>query len=83
MNFLEDLVKNIGITEHSIPPGGSGAEPPTLANFCDFSLNFPLATFVFPYICWSALKTKDNNLVLEAYGRLRGGGKPPERSRKF
>ena len=47
MNFLEGLVKNIGITENSIPPGRSGAEPPTVANFCDFSINFPLATLVF------------------------------------
>ena len=75
MNFCADLGKNIIIIENSIRPGDSGEDPLTLANFCDFSLNFPLATLVFSLkFTGRHPKKKDNNFVLAAYG----GG-----SRKF
>ena len=47
MNFCTDLDKNIIIIENYIRLGGSRAEKPTPANFCDFPLNFALATIIF------------------------------------
>ena len=35
--FCTELDKNLWIIENFIRPGGSGAEPPTLANFYEFS----------------------------------------------
>ena len=64
MNFLHGVGKNIRIIESFIRPGGSGAEPPTLANFYVFTLNFSLANLIFPKIRGSAPKTKDDNSVL-------------------
>ena len=81
MNFLRWFSQKYRNNWKFYPSRGFGGGAPRLANFYDFSLNFPLATLVFPKIHWSAPTTKDDNSVLAVYGG--SAAKPNERKRKF
>ena len=77
-----DLDKDKIIIENYVRPLGLRAKPPSIENFCDFFLNFPLATLIFPLKFAGSPPRQANNSLLSVWSDS-GGEAPSPASEKL